>query len=776
MSIWQTRQFSVSNDSCDSSEISMKPSTQARRKLILWVLIAGVVGLGFGMIIGRFGFCDQTEENSAPGISDAIVQEADPGITAEILNQVNSDNIRHYLQKLSENPHLAGTDADYQQARELRDFWKSVGLDEAFITPYDVLLSYPETQDKSKMNQIFVYDASNQELWKSDLYEPILDPSENKSHVVPPFNAYSAPGDVSSSELVYVNYGRVEDYRWLAQNTSINVTGKIVLARYGKIFRGDKANQAHLHGAKGIIIYSDPADYAVDGETSQVYPRDWWLPPSGTQRGTILLGSGDPLTPGYPATEHAYRLNETEAHLPQIPCHPIGYGVAKNLLGYMGGTEVPADWRGALNLTYRYGGSLINSASRVRIRISTKNEKKRTYNVFGVIRGRVEPDRYVLLGNHRDAWVFGAIDPSSGTAVMKEVSRVMGNLVKANKWRPRRTIIFCSWGAEEYGLIGSTEWIEQYVKNLAARAVAYLNVDIAVQGNYSLRSLGTPLLYSAIYDATKKIPNPDDQDMTKKTVYDKWFASFPDTAQGLPRISDMGSGSDYAPFIKRVGLPCVDIRYTYNTNQYKISSYPLYHSKYETFKVVDEIMDRGFKRHQAVGQTWAELARNLADSLIIPFKVQDYAKKLQQLIKQLEDDFGQLMKSNGIEFDLLYNVSNRFTTETTAFQKFVDSVDKKDPFAIRKVNDQLIQLERAFIDPQGLPGRPLARHVLFAESSVNTYAGSSFPGLADGMFEIEGSPDEARRWEIVRKHFSVILYTIESAASTLRDVHKFMPL
>ncbi|XP_061183780.1 N-acetylated-alpha-linked acidic dipeptidase 2-like [Saccostrea echinata] len=751
---------------------------QAKRNLLLWTLIAAAVGLGIGMIIGRFGFCTEDGNQNVSGIPESLVQDGDPTISPEIISQIRSENIRQYLRELSEYPHLAGTDADYKQAKELHDFWKSVGLDEAFITPYDVLLSYPETEDESKMNRIFVYNSTNQIVWESALYEPILDPSENKSNVVPPFNAYSAPGDISSMELVYVNYGRVEDYRWLANSTNINVTGKIVLARYGKIFRGDKVNQAYLHGAIGIIIYSDPADYAVDGENSQVYPHDWWLPDTGTQRGTIFLGQGDPLTPGYPATENAYRLNESdsEAELPKIPSHPIGYGVAKTLIGYMSGAEVPQSWKGALNITYKYGGQLGNSGWRIRIRISTKNSKRRTYNVFGIIRGRIEPDRYVLLGNHRDAWVFGAIDPSSGTAVMKEVSRVMGNLARTNRWRPRRTIVFCSWGAEEYGLIGSTEWIEQYVKNLGSRAVAYLNVDIAVQGNYSLRSLGTPLLNSVIYDATKKVPNPDEQELAMKTVYDKWLSSFPDTDNKLPRISNMGSGSDYAPFIQRVGLPCLDIRYTFDSNKYKISSYPLYHSKYETFKVVDEIMDRGFKRHRAVGQTWAELARNLADSLIIPFKVEDYAHKLQSLVKQLDSDFGALMRKNGIQLDLLYNASSLFTSETTAFQKSVDSVNKKDPFAIRKINDQLIQLERAFIDPQGLPGRPLARHVLFAESSVNTYAGSSFPGLADGMFEIEGSPDEQRRWEIVKKHFTVILYTIESAASTLREASRFMPL
>ncbi|XP_056023072.1 N-acetylated-alpha-linked acidic dipeptidase 2-like [Ostrea edulis] len=754
----------------------MNPHSQAKRRVVLWTLIAAAVGLGFGMIIGRFGFLTDKGDQNAPGISDAIVQDGNPAISSEIIGQINSDNIRQYLRELSELPHLAGTSADYEQAKGLHDFWKSVGLDEVFITPYEVLLSYPDTNDETKMNRIFVYNSTDHVVWQSALYEPILDPSENKSNVVPPFNAYSAPGDINSTDLVYVNYGRVEDYRWLANNTNISITGKIVLVRYGKIFRGDKAHLAHLHGAKGIIMYSDPADYAVDGENSQVYPHDWWLPDTGTQRGTIFLRNGDPLTPGYPATENAYRLNESdpEAQLPKITAHPIGYGVAKTLIGYMSGDEVPDSWKGALNITYRYGGQLKDSGWWVRMRISTKNERRKTYNVFGLIRGKVEPDRYVLLGNHRDAWVFGAIDPSSGTAVMKEVSRVMGNLVQSNKWRPRRTIVFCSWGAEEYGLIGSTEWIEQYVKNLASRAVAYLNVDIAVEGNYSIRSLGTPLLNAAVYDATKKIPNPDLEHTTTKTVFDRWLSSFPNVNNTLPRISDMGSGSDYASFITQVGLPCLDIGYTYNSNRYKISSYPLYHSKYETFKVLDEIMDRGFKYHRAVGQTWAEIARNLADSLIIPFKVQDYADKLDNLVKQLDTDFGHLMRRNGIQFELLYNVSRLFTSETAAFQTYVDSVDKKDPFAIRKINDQLLQLERAFTDSLGLPGRPLARHVLFAESSVNTYAGSSFPGLADGMFEIEGSSDEQSRWNIVKKHFTVILHTIESAASTLRDVSKFM--
>nr|XP_034326253.1 N-acetylated-alpha-linked acidic dipeptidase 2 isoform X1 [Crassostrea gigas] len=758
----------------------MSPRSQNRRKFLLLAVVAAIVGLVIGLLIGRFGIRSDNDEYRITGISETFVQDADPYISAEIMDNINSENIRQYLRELTEHPHLAGTDADYKQAKDLQEFWRSVGLDETFITPYDVLLSYPETKDESKMNRIFVYDSAGQVVWKSALYEPILDPSENKSNVVPPFNAYSASGDVSSTDLVYVNYGRVEDFRWLAQNTDINITGKIVLARYGKNFRGDKAYQAEILGAKGIILYSDPEDYANNGEATQVYPHGWFLPESGTQRGTIFRGYiGDPLTPGYPATETAYRLKGNGTNsvaLPKIPCHPIGYGAAKILLSYMSGDQVPASWRGGLNITYRFGGPLKQSGWKIRMRISTKNTRKKMYNVFGVIRGSIEPDRYVLLGNHLDAWVFGAIDPSSGTAVMKEVSRVMGNLVQKKKWRPRRTIIFCGWGAEEFKLIGSTEWVEQYIKNLGSRSVAYLNLDIASEGNYSMRLRATPLMRSVTYAAAKKVPNPEETDTRFKTVYDKWMYAFPNADKSRPRDFRLGLLSDYASFIQRAGIPVADFRYTYNRNELKLPSYPLYHSKYETFKAVDEFMDRGFKCHRASGQVWAEVARNLADSLIIPFQVEDYAKTLKDGVDNLENEFGLLMKKNGIELELLYKAISVFAADAADFQERAKHVDKKNPFAIRSLNDQLTLMERAFIDPEGLPGRPLARNIVFADSSTNAYADAIFPGLIDGMFEIEESADEERRWEIVKKHFSVVIHTIDSAASTLRDVSAFMPL
>ncbi|OWF52174.1 putative N-acetylated-alpha-linked acidic dipeptidase [Mizuhopecten yessoensis] len=760
-----------------------------RRPLLICGLVALVLGLVLGLLIGRFGLCPDNEPEPAsqkngvflPGVSKQIIQDGDPTISDLLINSISSENIRQYLQDLSELPHLAGTDADYHQAKELHDFWKQEGLDEVYITPYDVLLSYPNVTDDDMMNRIELINATGGVVYQSPLREAILHPSENKSGVVPPFNAYSPPGDILSERLFYVNYGRVEDYCGTDTNNSLNVTGSVVIARYGKIFRGDKVKIAAQHGAIGIIIFSDPADYTLDGDTSRVYPDDWWLPPTGAQRGTTYLRTGDPLTPGYPATDTAFRIQEDspEAQLPTIPVHPIGYGIAQKILEQMSGDVVPEDWRGKLNLTYRYGGKLKETGWKIRMFISTQNAMRRTFNAFGILRGAIEPDRYVLMGNHRDAWVFGAIDPSSGTAVMKEVSRAMGNLVKQGKWRPRRTIIFCSWGAEEYGLVGSSEWIEQYVKNLAARSLAYVNVDIAVEGNYTVEIKATPLMYRSLYDATKKVKNPNQEDLAKgmPTVYDKWLSTSPTNGSSLPKIPFLGAGSDYARFVQSVGLPCADMSYTYDKKKYHLGSYPLYHSVYETFYAMDELIDRGFKHHETLGQIVSEICRNLADSLIIPFDVIDFAKQLEQLVRVLDKDYGKLLRDNGIRFEWLEQATQNFTAEANKFHDLVDKVNKNNPFAIRQINDQLIQLERAFIDPAGLPGRPLTRHILFAQSSVNTYAGSSFPGLVDALFEIENTPpaDRDRRWNVVKQHFSVIVFTIGSAQSTLREVTKFMP-
>ncbi|XP_064600785.1 uncharacterized protein LOC135466961 [Liolophura sinensis] len=773
-----------------SEEISFK-KTSNRKYFAIIAVVALIVGFVIGILIGRFAIDrgEGSEGNSRspaecstppfqdgvflPGVPQALIQDGDPRITDSIIKLMDPENIRENLRNLTSAPHLAGTAADLRQAQQLLDYWKTLGYTETKLTPYNILLSYPNETDP---NVVQFINETGDVTFTSVIAEQILTDKENKSDVVLPFNAYSPKADVEG-DLIYVNYARVEDFNYLL-SINVTVSGKIVISRYGKIFRGDKVNIATRYGATGVILYSDPKDYTW-GTDPKVYPEDWWLPDTGVQRGSIYLGSGDPLTQGYPATDTAYR-NREEDVLPTIPCHPIGYSDAEVLLSKLGGVQAPPDWRGSLNVSYNIGG-LMTSNTTVKLHVSTYTSLKKTYNAVAVIRGEIEPDRYVILGNHRDAWVFGAIDPSSGTAAMMEVSRVFAELVRTG-WKPRRSILICSWGAEEYGLIGSTEWVEQYIKSLGERAVAYLNVDISVQGNFSLRTAASPLLYSTIYEASKKVPNPNPTEVAagRKTVYDTYLHTFPakdkdgNTLQ-KPRVRNLGAGSDYAALLQRVGIPCLDARYTYDENTMKLGSYPLYHSAYETFFAVDQIIDRGFHYHTAVANFWAEAARNLAESLILPFNVSDYGVALDNFRKTLYDDYGTLMNQTGqIDLSQLTSAVDSFITSATDFHQRVKSIDKNNPILTRMVNDQMIQVERAFTDPMGLPGRPMYRHVVFAPSSVNTYAGASFPGIADALFEIEKDPDEAKRWDAVRKIYSVVVFTVGSAASTLRDVVQFM--
>jgi len=401
--------------------------------------------------------------------------------------------------------------------------------------------------------------------------------------------------------------------------------------------------------------------------------------------------------------------------------------------------------------------------------VSTHSVRANTSNVFGYIKGSVEPDRYVLLGNHRDAWVFGAIDPTSATALMMEVSRVLSELVKEG-WRPRRTIVFCSWGAEEHGLIGSYEWVEDSVKNLASRAVAYLNVDLSVEGQVSMKAKGVPVLYNLLYDVAKKIPSANDKSIK---LYDEWLKTFPRKSDGkLPAINALGSASDHAPFIGVAGVPCIDFRYTHT---YPIIDYPLYHSVYETYYLFDQLLDKDYKYSVAIGQFWGEAARYLADSLVLPLNASQYADSLITFIDDLEKSHGALMNANGIALDGLKDAAGRFKVASDIFTSNIPKANTKNPLEIRMINDQLMLLERAFIDPEGIPLRTFHKHILFAPSAFDSYAGDTFPGLIDLMWEIEArqGDDQLKQWELVKQHLASLIYCVNSATSTMKPVTAF---
>uniref|UniRef100_A0A6Q2WQ27 Glutamate carboxypeptidase 2 n=1 Tax=Esox lucius TaxID=8010 RepID=A0A6Q2WQ27_ESOLU len=670
--------------------------------------------------------------------------------------------------KFTRLPHLAGTKQNLRLAEEIKEEWLEYGLDSVEMVPYDVLLSYPNT---TQPNYISIVDHLGNQVFNTSLAEPVPEGYENISDIVPPYNAFSAQGQ-PVGDLVYVNYGRTEDFSQLEREMKINVTGKIVIVRYGKIFRGNKVKNAAFHGASGVVMFSDPADYCATGV--QPYPDGWNLPGGGAQRGNVLNlnGAGDPLTPGYPAKEYTFRYRlEEGVGLPKIPVHPIGYHDAIHLLKNMGGPIPPNNWKGALNVSYRIGPGFTDTfqTQKVRMNIQTNNQVTRIHNVIGRVRGAVEPDRYVILGGHRDAWVFGGIDPVSGAAVVHEIVRSTGRLLRRG-WRPRRTIVFASWDAEEFGLLGSTEWAEENAKVLQDRAVVYINADSAIEGMYTLRVDCTPSLHTLVYKVTKQVSSPEvgEEGMS---LYESWHKrdNWTDD-RDAPRISKLGSGSDFEAYFIRLGIAAGRARYTKDKKTERYSSYPVYHSVYETFEVVDRFYDPSFQRLRAVAQVRGGLIFQLADSQLLPLDASQYADSLTKYahsIAQLGQKHQDALITYGVSFDSLFSAVENFTTAASSFHERLKTLDRTDPLQVRMANDQLMYLERAFVDPLGLPGRPFYRHVIFAPSIHNKYAGESFPGIYDALFDIEHAANPRRAWEEVRRQISIATFTVHAAAMTL---------
>uniref|UniRef100_A0AAQ5Y1A2 Glutamate carboxypeptidase 2 n=1 Tax=Amphiprion ocellaris TaxID=80972 RepID=A0AAQ5Y1A2_AMPOC len=689
-------------------------------RLVRWIWwIVVVTALFFlGFVIGWF---------SRPTHPNTENHKPSSKYLKEFLDEMQTEKIREHLRKFTHLPHLAGTEQNLKYAEQIKNEWQEFGLDSVEMVPYDVLLSYP---NKSQPNYISIVDHIGNEVFKTSLAEPVPQGYEDIPNIVPPYSAFSAKGQ-PEGDLVYVNYGRTEDFFQLERQMGINVTGKIVIVRYGKIFRGNKVKNAILAGAKGIIMFSDPADYWA--AEVQPYPDGWNLPGGGAQRGNVLNlnGAGDPLTPGYPAKEYTHRFSlEDGVGLPKIPVHPIGFHDAIHL--------------------------------KVRMNIYTNNQVTRIYNVIGRIRGALEPDRYVILGGHRDAWVFGGIDPMSGAAVVHETVRSAGRLLSKG-WKPRRTIIFASWDAEEFGLLGSTEWAEDNAKLLQERAVAYINADSAIEGMYTLRVDCTPSLHTLVYDLTKQVGRFKHTTETETCKYFFMNSLMLNSFSAL--ISKLGSGSDFEAYFIRLGIAAGRARYTKNKKTERYSSYPVYHSVYETFEIVEKFYDPSFRRLRAVAQVRGGLIFLLADSQLLPLDVNQYAdslRKYAQSIAQLAQKNPNEMETYGVSFDSLFSAVENFTVAATDFHERLEILN-----TVRIMNDQLMYLERAFIDPLGLPGRPFYRHVIFAPSSHNKYAGESFPGIYDALFDIENSADPEKAWEEVKRQISIAAFTVNAAAMTL---------
>ena len=651
---------------------------------------------------------------------------------------------REHLRRLTLEPHIAGTKEDYDTAVYVRDQLRSYGIT-ADLKEYDVWLNYPNTPS--------VLELITTRRQRLNIHEPVVpgDPSSSHPKITPLFNGYAASGDVTAP-VVYANYGLPNDYDDL-KKIGVDVKGKIVIVRYGNSFRGVKAKVAEDRGAIGCIIYSDPAD---DGYMQgDVFPKGPWRPGASGQRGSVQYlfdYPGDPLTPGRPSIPGVPRLKPEEAtNLTRIPVQPISYDAARSILSQLKGPLRPSGFQGGLPFAYHAGGT-----SDVKVRLKTDMDYKirKIWNVVARVDGTEEKDRWIILGNHRDAWVFGAVDPNSGTSAMLEVGRGFGQLLKQG-WKPRRTIIFCSWDAEEYGLVGSTEWAEELAGELKEKAVAYLNLDAAVSGAHFGAST-VPSLWKFMRSATRDIKDPK----TGKSVYQQWqdraHENRPegDENPNEARIGPLGSGSDYTPFLQHLGIASTDMGFG--------GDYGVYHSAYDSFYWMDQFGDPGFRYHVAAAQLWGTLALRLADADGLSFDYTDYAAQLREFFDETMKIAKWRKLASSFDEKAMRSALEDFAKEAERVEKSrQEAIRDSDRARLTKINNALVQAERQFIDPRGLRGRVWYKHQIYAPGFYTGYAAQPLTDFRQALDDRNGAN--------AKESLERIVEAIKRATATLKQ-------
>jgi N-acetylated-alpha-linked acidic dipeptidase len=628
------------------------------------------------------------------------------------------NNLRH----ITSEPHMAGTEASHRVAEWLRDQYRSFGF-EAEIVSYSVWLPQPR-EIKLELTAPEVKQLATPEQ-PFDVDKDTLDP-----RAVVGFNAYSPSAEVSGA-VVYVNYGMPEDYRAL-DSLGVSVEGRIVIARYGHGYRGIKAKLAEEHKALGLVIYSDPQD---DGYAAgDPFPRGPWRPMSGIQRGSILytqIYPGDPLTPGVAATPDAKRLAPADAaNLPHIPTLPINAQDAEAILQNLGGPHVPKGWQGGLPFTYHVGPG----EAAVHMNLMMDYQQRPIYDVIARLPG-TEDNEWVVLGNHHDAWVFGAADPGSGTAVMLETARALGELVRSG-WKPRRTVVMCEWDGEEPGLVGSTEWVEGNRAELQAKAVAYINTDVGVNGpNFGASS--SPSLKELIRDATREVQDP----RSGRTVYEVWRERAThakdepiDAARsearaevsGEPPIGPLGAGSDFCPFFDHAGIPSMDMGFG--------GDYGVYHSLYDDFYWMKHFGDPTFAYHATLARVIGTIALRLDEADVLPYDYAAYAAEIARASSELASRAAQ----EGADAAAIRSISDASTQLLASASRAGQAIQLLSASSLAaaketEINRALASVEQSLLAPEGLAGRPWYKHTVYAPGSYAGYAAEVMPGPNEAL-------------------------------------------
>ena len=717
-------------------------------------------------------------------LSLPLVAQSAQGWDATFRAIPKAKNIGEYMKRMSARPHHLGSAYDKDNAEWILSKFKEWGWD-ARLETYDVLFPTP----KERLVEMVAPSAFTLKL---DEPAVAVDPtSGQKMEQLPSFNAYSIDGDVTAP-LVYVNYGRPQDYDELDRR-GISVKDAIVIARYGASWRGIKPKVAAEHGAVGCLIYSDPMDdgYVVD----DVFPDGPMRNSSGVQRGSVMdipTYPGDPLTPGIGATPDAKRLDIKDVTtLTKIPVLPISYADAQPLLAALRGPVVPAGWRGALPITYHFGPG----PARAHLKVAFNWDRTRVYNVVARIQGSTYPDEWVIRGNHHDAWVNGAGDPGAGMSAELEEARAIGELVKQG-WRPKRTLVYIAWDGEEQALLGSTEWVEDHDKDLREHAVAYVNSD--GNGRGFLNASGSHSLEQLVNSVAKDVEDPE----TKTSVWQRLRArtiargSMDDRNDARSRadlrIAALGSGSDYSAFLQHNGVPSLNIGFGGLD-----ASDGVYHSIYDDYYHFTKFLDTDFAYGRALAQVAGTTTIRLAEADVLPFEftnladtVQTYVKDLQTLLKNQQDevrerntqiDEGVFAAVNdprrplaapkveevppALNFATLENAANALTQSAARYHKAAQTAQPRiasKAATVRAVNARLMQAERQLTDDAGLPKRAWYRHLLYAPGFYTGYAVKTMPGVREAI--------EQKQYRQAETEIARVAKALEREAALLESV------
>ena len=693
--------------------------------------------------------------------------------------QLSAERIGKAIKELSAVPHHVGSVGGKAVAENILQKFKAYGWD-AKIETYQVLFPTPKTR---------VLEMVSPTVYKALLKEPALkeDGTSNQEDQLPTYNAWSADGDVTG-ELVFVNYGLPQDYEVL-ESLGISVQGKIVIAKYGRSWRGIKPKVAQEHGAIGCIIYSDPKD---DGYyQGDVYPKGAFKNEYGVQRGSIMdmvIYPGDPLTPNIGATENAKRLDRLEApNLLKIPVLPISYHDAQPLLQALEGPVAPADWRGALPFTYHIGPG----KAKVHLKVDFNWQLKPAYNVIAKIAGSQFPDQWVIRGNHHDAWVNGANDPISGAAALLEEAQAIGELVKTG-WKPKRTLVYCAWDAEEPGLLGSTEWVEDHMTELQQKTVVYINSDgngrgfLGVDGSHALETLVTEI--------SKEVTDPQ----TRVSVFERRKAinavDAPNAkakkeamAKTTFKVNAMGSGSDYSSFIQHAGIPALNIGYGGEDDGGE------YHSIYDSYDDYSRFKDPGFFYGVALAQTAGRAALRMANAETLPFDFRSLQRTVSDYVKDLLNQTDQLRESTAAENELIrangYALANDPTEKKkgpaakaevpyldfspllnalTSLEKSTDQLAATWAKAAATgantaaLNQALYRAEQQLLTTNGLPRRSWYKHTLYAPGFYTGYGVKTVPGVREAI--------EQRNWKEAQEQIGVVAASLEKLSAYLQKI------